>query len=174
MYQILNNKQVINLKTGWIININNETQLAKDYAKWITKGNNPVLQKPSKYHILDDKYNWIIDESKRDELIRLNRNKINTETDAKILTGFKHNSVKFKLSIENQINFSADVQRRDSLNYPRKIKALNGYYEIKNAESYLTFYNAGVAFIETTLNDCWIAKDALKNLSTEELINKLN
>ena len=140
-------------------------EIDRKYTK-ITPTNN--------YQIWDKQQNnWVIDESKRVELIRLNRDKINGETEHKIINDFIFNEVNFKLTAENQRNFDNECRMRESLNYPHKIKSVDGYYMLKNADEYQAFYLAGISHVRNCLEAGWSQKDVLNDLTTEELINKL-
>ena len=126
--------------------------------------------KPSKYH----KWNgteWIPDTTKKQELITAIRAKIDADTDAKILNDFKFEGVGFKLSLENQMNYKAEHELRDTLTYPHKVKSIDGYHQFQDATEYHHFYLSAVAFIRSTIEAGWDAKDALEGMTTEELID---
>ena len=61
------------------------------------------------------------DESRRAELLAMRKNQIDAETDAVILTGFEYAGNKFKLSLENQINYKAECDLRETLTYPHRV-----------------------------------------------------
>jgi len=95
------------------------------------------------------------------------------KVDAVILTGFEYAGNKFKLSLENQINYKAECELRETLTYPHRVKTLDGYYDFQNAADYYAFYLAGIQFIRQTIEQGWTQKDALDLHSTEELIKSL-
>ncbi len=128
-----------------------------------------VPDKPSPWHILQTGQ-WIPNESKRDELLELAKDKIDKATDRKILGEFTFSEHKFKLSLENQMNFKTECELRDVLTYPHRVKAIDGYFDFDSPEQYRLFYLAGIAFIRQTIEVGWTQKDALNNLSTAELI----
>lgn len=109
----------------------------------------------------------------RAELLELLKNKIDAETDKTILTGFQFNGQAFKLSLENQMNFKTECELRENLTYPHKIKTVDGYYELQNAEEYRLLYLAAVAFIRQTIEIGWTKKDNLDAMSDEELVTLL-
>ncbi|MDD5697668.1 MAG: hypothetical protein PHH77_03540 [Victivallaceae bacterium] len=128
--------------------------------------------KPSPYHQWDGTA-WIADDSRKQELIAELEVRTNADTDQKILTGFSWNGNSFYLSLENQMNFKALNDIRDTLTYPVKVKHQAGYTEIASAEDYHSFYLAGMAFIQLKITDGWAAKDALQEKTAGELIELL-
>lgn len=106
----------------------------------------------------------------RETLLDALRKRIDDATDRAILTGFRYQGIGFKLSLENQMNYKAEVELRDSLTYPHRIKTIDGYYDIESAEEYRLFYLAGVAFIRSTIEAGWAQKDALEQLADAELL----
>ena len=114
---------------------------------------------------------WIPDTTKKQELITAIRAKIDADTDAKILNDFKIEGVGFKLSLENQMNYKAEHELRDTLTYPHKVKSIDGYHQFQDATEYHHFYLSAVAFIRSTIEAGWDAKDALEGMTTEELID---
>ena len=128
----------------------------------------------NQYQIWSDENNdWVIDETQRDELIRLNCDKINKGTKNKITNDFVFNEINFKLTAENQRNYDNECRMRAGLIYPYKVKTVDDYYEFANAEEYQQFYLAIIAYIRTCLEAGWDQKDSLNQLSTEQLIKKL-
>lgn len=93
---------------------------------------------------------------------------INTETDAKILTGFTWNSKPVYLSTENQQNFKAayDLARdTDGATLPVKFKlgededANPVYHTFTKFEPLADFVKKATAFVIETLNEGWKKKD---------------
>lgn len=128
---------------------------------------------PSQWHKLNAENEWVPDTTKKQELITAIRANIDADTDAKILNDFKIEGVGFKLSLENQMNYKAEYELRDVLTYPHKVKSIDDYHYFQDAAEYHLFYLSAVAFIRTTIEAGWDAKDALEGLTTEELIDLL-
>ena len=128
---------------------------------------------PSQWHKLNAENEWVLDTTKKQELITAIRANIDADTDAKILNDFKIEGVGFKLSLENQMNYKAEYELRDVLTYPHKVKSIDGYHQFRDAAEYHLFYLSAVAFIRSTIEAGWDAKDALEGLTTEELIDLL-
>lgn len=126
---------------------------------------------PSQYHKLNADKEWVPDTTKKQELITAIRANIDAETDAKILNDFKIEGKGFKLSLENQMNYKAEHELRDVLTYPHKVKSIDGYHQFQDAAEYHLFYLSAVAFIRSTIEAGWNAKDALESKTTAELIN---
>lgn len=93
---------------------------------------------------------------------------VNTETDAKILTGFTWNSKPVYLSTENQQNFKAayDFARdTDGATLPVKFKlgededANPVYHTFTKFEPLADFVTKATAFVIETLNEGWKKKD---------------
>lgn len=124
---------------------------------------------PSPYHMWNGT-DWVPNPARRADMIQLLKSRINTETDKTILSSFQFNQTAFKLSLENQMNFKTECELRENLTYPHKIKTVDGYYELQNAEEYRLLYLAAVAFIRQTIETGWEQKDELSSKSLEELI----
>ena len=118
--------------------------------------------------------NWVLDTSQKQEIIKLLEARIDKQTDEKILNDFVYDGNAYYLSLENQMNFKALNDIRDSLTYPVKVKHQSGYAEIATAEDYHGFYLAGMAFIQLAIKNGWNEKDALQDKTTEQLIEILN
>lgn len=95
-------------------------------------------------------------------------NLINSETDAKILTGFTWNEKPVYLSTENQINFKAayDIARdTQGVSLPVKFKLGEDedgepvYHTFTKLEPLADFVMKAMAFVVTTLNEGWVKKD---------------
>jgi hypothetical protein len=93
---------------------------------------------------------------------------INTETDAKILTGFTWNSKPVYLSTENQQNFKAAYDfARDTNGATLPVKFKLGededanpiYHTFTKFEPLADFVTKATAFVIETLNDGWKKKD---------------
>ncbi len=173
MYRIINDHQIFRTETGAIIPVCADNSDYKKYLKWLEDGNTPIAIKPSNYHVLDDSNNWIIDESKRAELIQIIGEKIDTKTEHDIIYTFVFNNVEIRLNRDDQFNFSQDVLIKDTHDYPHTIKALNGFYELQNADEYQNMYNAGLQHKNALLRSGWTAKAELATLTTTQLIEKL-
>lgn len=143
----------------------------KEYQKWLAEGNTPRPVQPPY-----SKWNgsaWIPDTAKKQEVIAILEARIDTETDKLILTGFAWNENSFYLSLENQMNFKALNDIRDSLTYPVKVKTQTAYAMIADAIEYHSFYLAGMAFIQQTVQNGWNQKDSLQDQTSVELIEIL-
>ena len=96
---------------------------------------------------------------------------IDTRTDAKILTGFVWEGKSVWLSAENQRNFS-EAQRvammTEGASLPVTFKIGEDaqhapvYHAFTTVEELTGFFLQGVAFINTTLNEGWREKDAMR------------
>jgi hypothetical protein len=60
---------------------------------------------------------------------------------------------------------------RDYLTYPITIKTMDGYMQIESADEYLDFHLAGLSFVQTALATGWAGKNALREMTIEQLIN---
>lgn len=111
-------------------------------------------------------------------LIKSSDEKINRETDRKILNEFTWNGEQFYLTMENQFNFKNLYDLRDMREYPVLIKTKNGFMQLDNAEEVAEFYLAGVNFVDQCLKEGWVKKaeaadkiekeyNAAKNKATE-------
>lgn len=166
------------------IKINQERFQIESYSDYVGSQMPDAIEvdvlAPSKYHSLKNTYKkstgiaqWEISDLRRNELITAIRANIDADTDAKILNDFKIEGKGFKLSLENQMNYKAEHELRDALTYPHKVKSIDGYHQFQDAAEYHLFYLSAVAFIRTTIEAGWDAKDALEGLTTEELIDLL-
>lgn len=93
---------------------------------------------------------------------------INTETDKKILSGFKWNGKPVWLSNENQMNFKAAYDltlQTEGATLPIKFKLgedENGepvYHTFTKLDSFSDFYMKAFTYINTVLNEGWKEKD---------------
>ncbi len=140
-------------------------EIAEEFTK-IAPANN--------YQIYDNETNsWIIDDSKRAELIKIIGEKIDTETEHDIIYTFIFNNVAIRLNRDDQFNFSQDVLIKDTHDYPHTIKSLNGFYELISADEYQNMYNAGLQHKNALLRNGWTKKAELATLTTSQLIEKL-
>ena len=105
----------------------------------------------------------------REALLKELRARIDAVTDETILTGFEHDGKKFYLSLENQMNYKAECDLRHTLIYPVTIKTQDGYCTIASPAEYFNFFQAAYAYIRTVLADGWRRKDALAQLTDDEL-----
>lgn len=94
--------------------------------------------------------------------------RINSKTDARILSGFQWNGINVWLSDENQRNFSeaqrvAMITSGQSLPMTFKLgEDANGspvYHEFTTVEELTGFYLSAVAYINQCLNEGWQEKD---------------
>lgn len=109
----------------------------------------------------------------RAELLAAARDAVDAATDARILAGFEFNNSRFKLSLENQFNYKTECEMAEALSYPHRIKSIDGYYELADADEYRQLYLAAMAWIRAQLEAGWAAKDGLELLTDEELIHYL-
>jgi len=117
---------------------------------------------------------WELDAQGKAEAVAAAIDKIDADTDAAILTGFECQGMKFKLSLENQVNYKTECELRDNLTYPHRVKSLTGYYDIASAADYLAFYLAGVQYIRSCIEAGWAKKDQVAAMTNDELLAYLN
>ncbi len=174
MYALTHNG-VIRLEDRAFIPTNPANLDYQEYLEWVAEGNEPRPQQPSAYHKWSDTSNeYVADTSKKQEVLELLKAKIDAETDENILNGFLYEDKSVKLSLENQMNYKAEYDMRELLNYPHKIKAGNEYVMLQGADEYAAFYIAGVQYIRTCIETGWAEKDALDSKTTAELIEYMN
>lgn len=102
-----------------------------------------------------------------EEAIEASNEKINKETDEKILNEFTWNGVQFYLSMENQFNFKNLHDMRMTKEYPVIVKAKDGFMSLNDHREVRQFYMSGVQFIEECIKEGWERKAA-----AEEKIRK--
>lgn len=92
----------------------------------------------------------------------------NSETDRKILSGFVWHDMHVWLSQENQFNYKSayDIAvQTGGKSLPVKFKFGTDtepqYYEFKTLDELADFYFKALAYIQTTLQEGWNAKDAI-------------
>lgn len=93
------------------------------------------------------------------QLIEQSNNRINRETDQKILNDFVWNGHQFYLTAQNQRNFSVLYNLIDVKQFPVTIKTKNGFIELQR-QQVSGFYLSGVQFIENCLKEGWAKKAA--------------
>lgn len=91
----------------------------------------------------------------------------NGETSAKILSGYKWNGQTVWLSVENQMNYKAELEVMNvtgSISRPVRLKlgtdAEPVYYDIETEEEYTEFVAGMTRHISTALREGWEKKDA--------------
>jgi hypothetical protein len=102
-----------------------------------------------------------------DILVMRSNDKINKQTDNKILNDFTWNDNEFYLSMENQFNFKTLYDLRDEKEYPITIKTKTGFALLEDKFELSEFYLSGVQFVENCLKEGW-----QKKLDAEEEIRK--
>lgn len=92
----------------------------------------------------------------------------NEQVDAKILSGFRWNDMPVWLSTENQFNYKASFDLAVQTNggsLPVRFKfgtdAIPLYHDFTTIEELTDFYMGAMAFINTTLQEGWQAKDSI-------------
>ena len=98
----------------------------------------------------------------KQQLIEQSVNKINAQTDEKILNNFTYNNEQFYLTQENQINFANLFTAKEFIEYPQTIKTKNGYMELDGISAVIAFYLSGITFVKECLEEGWIKKQKAK------------
>lgn len=93
-----------------------------------------------------------------EQLIKESVQRINMETDEKILNEFIWKENEFYLTMENQTNFANMFISKDYLTYPITIKTKTGFMILSNTEQVTDFYLAGVGFVQQCLEQGWRKK----------------
>ena len=109
-----------------------------------------------------------------EELIKESDDRINKETDDKILNDFSYNGEDFYLSIENQINFANMFTVKDYLTYPQTIKTKTGYTQLSSSEDVTNFYLSGIQFVKKCLEECWSEKQQAASQISAEFNSELS
>lgn len=108
----------------------------------------------------------------KEDIVKL----IDSETDSRILTGFKWQGNNVYLSTENQMNFKAAYDlavQTGGQTLPIKFKLGEDaegnavYHTFSELDEFADFYTKAVAFVVTCLNEGWEEKD---NIDYENLI----
>ena len=149
---------------------------------------------------LDDKKTWMIDycpeateeEKKKaqeilenydfafkDECIESVKKMIDLNTDNIIINNFIYNDILFKLTQEFQLNLIAIYTSKEmyQFNGDIQIKGYNPedgstiYIKPTSVNEFVSLYMYGMKFIQDTLKKGWEMKDALNDLTVEELQN---
>lgn len=123
-----------------------------------------------KYFTVDEHGNITPDESKKPDLILQLELKINNETDSSIMNSFVYSEKEFYLSLENQFNYKAVYDFRESLSYPYAIKGKTEYLVLATSDEVALFYMSQMLFIQLCIHNGWQEKDALKTKTMQELI----
>ena len=111
----------------------------------IEREDNSVVLTNDQQLILKSGYEIFIKEQTKQtvqQLINLSDQKINKQTDAKILNDFVWNNQEFYLTMENQTNFANMYIASRYLKFPQQVKTKTGFYEIKNRFECERFYLA--------------------------------
>jgi hypothetical protein len=130
-------------------------------------------KKPSPYHEWSGSA-WVVDTSKKQEVIAVLTARIEMKKEAAILNDFEFAGKKFSLSEKTKFEYKAEYDIREYLTYPHRVKCVDGYYDIQTAEEHQTWYLAGLQFIRSCTEVSWNEVDALQDKTTEELIATLN
>lgn len=93
-----------------------------------------------------------------ESLIEESNERINHETDSKILSGFVWNGEEFYLTMENQFNFKTMYDMRDYRSFPITVKTKTGFTTIDDVNALSGFYFSGVQFVENCLKEGWQKK----------------
>ena len=104
---------------------------------------------------------------KKEEVIDVITNHVNSLTDEKILSGFVWNGINVWLSTENQFNFKAafDIAAQTggaTLPIKFKLGERDGepvYHVFNTMDEFTDFYTSAMAYIMQTLNEGWEEKD---------------
>ena len=103
-------------------------------------------------------YNYVEPKQSLDTLIQLSNERINKETDEKILNEFVWNGEEFYLTSENQQNFTNLFIAKDILSFPQTIKSKTGYVVLEDIPALTSFYVAGITFVKQCLEEGWQKK----------------
>lgn len=93
-----------------------------------------------------------------EQLIQESVERINKETDEKILNNFVWNENEFYLTMENQTNFANMFISKEYLSYPITIKTKTGFMNLSDQSQVKDFYLAGVGFVQKCLEQGWVKK----------------
>lgn len=103
---------------------------------------------------------------------------MNEDIDMKILSGFEWNGMAVWLSSENQFNYKAAYDlavQTGGANLPVMFKFGTTekpvYHTFESVEELTEFYVSAMAYINNTLNDGWMMKDAMDWSDYELLLN---
>jgi hypothetical protein len=95
---------------------------------------------------------------------------VNALTDEKILKGFSWNGKNVYLSSENQFNFKAAYDlavQTQGATLPVKFKLGEDaegkpvYHTFEDMDEFTDFFTKAIAYVNQTLNDGWLKKDAV-------------
>ena len=118
----------------------------------------------------------------KEEVLKVITDKIDRDTDQRILTGFVWHGMDVWLSTENQFNFKAayDIAAMtDGSNLPLKMK-IGGtndrpnYFTFEDVQTLSDFFFRGMAHINATLNEGWKAKDEAMKWVNQQYEKKNN
>lgn len=131
-----------------------------------------VKAKPSKYHKRSGS-KWILDTSKKSEVIKQVIEKINADTTEKIYNGIDYEGVRFYLTAENQRNFAELDRNRADLRYPYTVWSGENEIRLADADEVHTLYKMGFLHISVCLENGRDAKKAARAKTTAELLETL-
>ena len=128
----------IKIKNGDEIIISSDAEFLKQY------GYEVYISQPAQISLEDE--------------IKMSNERINKETDEKILNDFVWNDNEFYLTMENQQNFANMYLAKEILTFPQTVKTKTGFAIIENVGELSGFYFAGVTFIKKCLEEGWQRK----------------
>lgn len=112
-----------------------------------------------------------------EEIVKVIKEQVNADVDAKILTGFVWRDMPVWLSTENQFNYKAayDVAiQTNGASLPKKFKFGTDdkpeYFVFDTLEVFSDFYLKAMAFVDSTLGDGWDLKDSIVDADGNLLI----
>ena len=164
---------VVDMRRSFVYNMKTrERRVIKELGESIT-GYTPVEppEFATVFNVTDKK--WTIDEAaKKTELLLRAKRAVNYSTDKSITQDFVFGGIKIWLSKENQMNYKALYDSRDTLTYPVTIWADFGTIQelqLPDVASLSAFYEQGMAHIYSCLNRGLTEKKNLEQLTTEQL-----
>lgn len=103
-----------------------------------------------------------------EEIVRVIKEQVNADVDAKILSGFSWRDMPVWLSTENQFNYKAayDVAvQTGGASLPKKFKFGTDdkpeYFVFETLEDFSDFYLKAMSFVDSALDACWDLKDSV-------------
>lgn len=105
------------------------------------------------------------------DLIEVQSNLIRENNQQIILNDFEFEDHFFTLDLESQFNYQSEFFFRDKLTYPRRIKDKNNEdFTLTSADHYAEFYQQGMVFKTTVVEEGWALQDSLQSKSEIEII----
>jgi hypothetical protein len=134
-----------------------------------------TLKKPKNFYQKwsKSKNNWKTDTSKKQEILKLVKDKFNRETAEIIYNGIEYEGVQFNCDALAQQNFTGLLIKKDAIPYPYEVWEGDCFVSIKNSLEMDTICNKIFTFISVTRAVRRHKRDTLQDKTTEELIELL-